>query len=122
VLVTRVDAAAAPGLLHALPEADYDEGGRLLWLGPAEVPLVGKGTIAVVSAGTADLPVAREAIGVARRFGMNEVACYDYDKVIAALMKDKMTEEEAVEFFMFNQIGAWMGENTPVFVRLLPTK
>jgi len=61
-------------------------------------------------------------IGVARRFGMNEVACYDYDKVIAALMKDKMTEEEAVEFFMFNQIGAWMGENTPVFVRLLPTK
>jgi pyridinium-3,5-biscarboxylic acid mononucleotide synthase len=77
VLVTRVDVAVAPGLLRALPEADYDEGGRLLWLGPAEVPLVGKGTIAVVSAGTADLPVAREAIGVARRFGNKVDALHD---------------------------------------------
>jgi NCAIR mutase (PurE)-related protein len=56
-------------MLRALPQGEYDEGGRLFWLGPAEVPVVGKGTIAVVSAGTADLPVAREAIGVARRFG-----------------------------------------------------
>jgi hypothetical protein len=58
-------------------------------------------------------------VGVAMRFGMNEVACYDYDKVIAGLMKGGMTEEGAVEWFEFNQIGAWLGENTPVFVRQL---
>jgi NCAIR mutase (PurE)-related protein len=77
VLVTRVEPAAAPALLGLLPEADYDEGARLLWLGPAEVPVVGKGTIAVVSAGTADLPVAREAAGVARRFGNKVDALHD---------------------------------------------
>jgi hypothetical protein len=59
-------------------------------------------------------------IGVAERFGFPEpVACYDYDKVIAGLMKDGMNHEEAVEFFDFNIIGAWMGEYTPVFVRLV---
>lgn len=61
-------------------------------------------------------------VGLASRFGMNDVACYDYDKVIAALMKDGMTEEQAVEFFEFNQIGAWMGENTPAFIRLFSSK
>jgi NCAIR mutase (PurE)-related protein len=38
-------------------------------VGPSEVATVGKGTIAVVSAGTADLPVAQEAARVARYFG-----------------------------------------------------
>jgi len=33
------------------------------------VPVVGKGLLLVVSAGTSDLPVAAEAAGVARRFG-----------------------------------------------------
>jgi len=60
--------------------------------------------------------------GVASRYGMNDVAAYDYDKVIGTMVKDGMTEEEADEFFCFNQIGAWMGENTPVFVRMLPPK
>ena len=36
---------------------------------PREVPVVGKGTVAVVSAGTSDFPVAAEAAAVARRFG-----------------------------------------------------
>ena len=57
--------------------------------------------------------------GVAMRFGMNEVAAYDYDKVIGTMVEDGMSEEAAVEFFNFNQIGAWLGENTPVFVTFL---
>ena len=31
-------------------------------------------------------------------------------------MEDGMTEEEAVEYFEFNIIGAWMGEETPCFL------
>jgi hypothetical protein len=77
VLVTRVEAAAAEAILARLPGAVYEAPGRLLWLGPAEVPIVGRGTIAVVTAGTADLPVAEEAIGVARRFGNKVESVFD---------------------------------------------
>jgi NCAIR mutase (PurE)-related protein len=69
VLATRVAADVAPELLAALPDGRYEEAARLFWLGPEEVPVVGKGTIAIVSAGTADHAVAAEAAGVARRFG-----------------------------------------------------
>lgn len=69
VLVTRVAADKAAAVMRALPEMDYDPVARLLWIGPEEGPVQGKGTILVVSAGTADLPVAAEAQQVARRFG-----------------------------------------------------
>ncbi len=72
VLVTRVEAATASEVLDVLASGEYDEVSRLLWFGAAEVPVSGKGTIAVISAGTSDLPVASEAASVARRFG-NEV-------------------------------------------------
>jgi len=69
VLVTRVEADAAHRVEALLSGGHYDAVGRTLWFGPEEVPIVGKGTIAVVSAGTADLPVATEAANVARRLG-----------------------------------------------------
>src|SRR5512145_2774925 len=68
-LVTRVETVAAEAVLRELPDGDYDAEARVLWFGPAETPLVGQGTIAVVCAGTADLPVAREAAAVAKRLG-----------------------------------------------------
>jgi len=68
-LVTRVDAAVGERVLGDVGGGTYDPVARLLWYGPAEVPAEGKGMIAVVSAGTSDLPVAAEAIGVARRLG-----------------------------------------------------
>jgi hypothetical protein len=30
--------------------------------------------------------------------------------------KDGMTEEQAMEYFDFNVVGAWMGETTPIFL------
>ena len=69
VLVTRVGEAEARAVLEALPEADHHPFARTLWLGPSEVPVTGKGTLLVVSAGSADRPVATEAVEVARRFG-----------------------------------------------------
>jgi hypothetical protein len=46
-----------------------------------------------------------------------QAVCYDVDKIIKILMKeDKMTEEEAREFFDFNILGAWVGEYTPVYL------
>ena len=77
LLVTRVDPELARALRLAIDGAVYDERARLLWLGPEEVPVVGRGTIAVVCAGTADVPVAAEALGVARRFGNQVEALFD---------------------------------------------
>ncbi len=69
VLATRVESDVAAAVGAHLPDADYDPLGRLLWLGPPEVPAVGRGTIVVVSGGTSDGFVAAEAAGVAQRFG-----------------------------------------------------
>ncbi|MDH3212556.1 MAG: nickel pincer cofactor biosynthesis protein LarB [Myxococcales bacterium] len=72
VMVTRVEPDAGERLRRELEAGDYDPVSRLLWFGPAEVETVGRGKVAVVSAGTADAQVATEAAQVARRFG-NEV-------------------------------------------------
>ena len=54
--------------------------------------------------------------GIVTRYCQDPIVCYDRKKVIAKLMKDGMTEEEAEEFFSFNQIGAWLGDKTPCFI------
>jgi hypothetical protein len=56
-------------------------------------------------------------IGICESFGSVPVIAYDYDKVIATLQSDGMTYEEAVEYHEFNQAGAYVGEQTPVFIR-----
>jgi NCAIR mutase (PurE)-related protein len=68
-LVTRVTPELADAVRARVPGGEHDPLGRLLWWGPREVPVAGKGLVLVVSAGTSDLPVAAEAVGVARRFG-----------------------------------------------------
>jgi hypothetical protein len=42
---------------------------------------------------------------------------YDVDLVIKVNMDLGMSEEEAIEYFEFNQGGAYVGEHTPIFVR-----
>jgi len=62
-------------------------------------------------------------VGVCERFGFPEpVAAYDRDKCIEILMRDGGTREDAEEYFYFNTIGAWVGEQTPVFVRMVTLK
>lgn len=43
---------------------------------------------------------------------------YSLDKIIEILQKD-MTEDEAVEFFYFNIESAYVGEKTPLYVKLI---
>jgi NCAIR mutase (PurE)-related protein len=69
VLVTRVEADKAARVLGQLPGAEYDALSRLVWMGTREPVIKGKGIILVISAGSADLSVATEAVQVARRFG-----------------------------------------------------
>jgi len=54
-------------------------------------------------------------IGVEERAG---VVAYDIDKIIEILMRE-MTEDEAVEYFEFNILGAYVGEKTPVYIKIV---
>lgn len=54
-------------------------------------------------------------LGVCLRFRQPPIFIFDRQKVLERHMKDGMTYEEAVEFFEFNQIGAWVGDHTPAF-------
>lgn len=54
-------------------------------------------------------------LGVAERYDMPPVVCYDRTRVIDILARD-MPRQDAEEFFEFNTLGAWLGETTPVFV------
>jgi hypothetical protein len=40
---------------------------------------------------------------------------YSTDKIVDILAKD-MTREEAIEFYEYNILGAYMGEMTPIYV------
>ncbi|MEN6290514.1 MAG: hypothetical protein ABFD07_00655, partial [Methanobacterium sp.] len=57
-------------------------------------------------------------IGMAERINLGPVVAYDVDKMIDIMIKrDGMTYEEAIEYFDYNILGAWMGENTPVYIQ-----
>jgi hypothetical protein len=65
-------------------------------------------------------------IGVCERMGQEPIVAYSYEKVIAKLTEDQvesiagLTDEEAIEWFEYNMIGAWVGEKTPCFIRECP--
>ena len=55
-------------------------------------------------------------VGIVQSFN-NVVVCYDLDKVMKLLMDHSdMNEEDAVEYFYYNILGAYVGEKTPVFL------
>jgi pyridinium-3,5-biscarboxylic acid mononucleotide synthase len=66
-LATRTDSPQREALRDRFPRALVSELGRTVYLPPdPEPPPTGRGTILVVTAGTADLPVAEEAAVTAR--------------------------------------------------------
>ena len=56
-------------------------------------------------------------IGVVQCKGRPDLVCYDYEKCIQVLVKTGMDEEEARAHMEFNVIDAYMGEDTPAFLR-----
>lgn len=61
-------------------------------------------------------------VGVVRRHGMDVVAVYDQDAVIQKLISEGMSEEEAVEWFEYNQISAWNGDGTPCYMQFTSSR
>jgi len=68
ILATRLSTDKAEPLLLAHPGGDYDPLARTFSLVQQPLEDLGRGPVAVVCAGTSDLPVAREAVVTARMF------------------------------------------------------
>jgi hypothetical protein len=86
VLATRLEPAAVEAVAAALPHAEVDEVARAVTVGPLPEP---RGTVAVVSAGTSDAPVAAEAALTARVYGagvarVNDVGVAGLHRILAA--------------------------------------
>jgi hypothetical protein len=55
-------------------------------------------------------------IGVSERFGQPNHIVYDLGKVLEKLVSQGLTEDEALEWYEFNMLGAYVGETTPSFL------
>ena len=58
-------------------------------------------------------------LGYVEVFGKSPVILLDREAVIKTYMKDGMSEEDAEEYFEFNVLGAYVGEDTPAFATIL---
>jgi pyridinium-3,5-biscarboxylic acid mononucleotide synthase len=77
ILVTRIDEKKARQVQAALPDAAYHVDARMLEWAGGDIPITGKGIILVISAGTSDIPVAREAFLTARAMGNPVKSIFD---------------------------------------------
>jgi len=75
VLATRADEAAFVAVKAVLPSAVYYEDARIIEIKLKEMPKIG--SVAVCTAGTADIPVAQEAAITAEAFGCNCMRIFD---------------------------------------------
>ena len=56
-------------------------------------------------------------MGMGQQFDRPDRLIYDYQKCVEILMKrDGMTEEEGIDFMIYNVVGAYVGEGTPIFM------
>jgi len=56
-------------------------------------------------------------VGIGHRCGSTAVLVYDIDMVVAKIMKrDNCDYEDALDFFEYNIVGAYVGEGTPLFM------
>ncbi len=77
VMVTRIDAEKANAVLAKIPDAKYYSDARMLIHSKGEIPNQGRGKILILSAGTSDIPVAKEAQLTAESMGNDVNTVFD---------------------------------------------
>jgi hypothetical protein len=77
VLVTRIEPDKAAALIAAMPEFVHSPLGRTATLTRTPIPKLGTHPVALVSAGTGDLPVAEECADTLRMLGVDCERVYD---------------------------------------------
>lgn len=76
LLITRAGQSAFETLSAEFPETEFHSGCQAVTV-LREPKITGRGLVGVVSAGTADIPVAEEALVTARTMGNEVFHCYD---------------------------------------------
>jgi NCAIR mutase (PurE)-related protein len=108
-LATRTDAEQRAALRERFPGAEVDEIGRTAFLSPDPEPApTGRGTILIVTAGTADLPVAEEAAVSARalRNRVERLTDVGVAGIHRVLSQTKLLREAAVVIVVAGMEGA----------------
>jgi len=108
ILVTRTDRQKAETVLSRFPQAVYHEDARMIVLETAPVPVQGRGPILIISAGTSDIPVAKEAALTAGAMGNTVQTLYDVgvSGIHRLLNHQKMIEKAAVLVVVAGMEGA----------------
>lgn len=82
LLVTKIGPKKYESIKKHIPEVKYNSDARLMYLKVKEAPS-GKGKIAIITAGTSDIPIAEEAAATSEILG-NEI-CRIYDVGVAGI-------------------------------------
>ena len=77
ILVTRIDQAKADKVVLHFPDAVYHNEAKMIVWQKSEIPNQGKGPILTISAGTSDIPVAKEAYLTAKAMGNDVKSVFD---------------------------------------------
>jgi len=77
ILVTRLSREKSTEIQSRFPESTFHEKAKMLTLIRQPIPIMGRGTILIMTAGTSDIPVAEEAAVVARFMGNEVDTAYD---------------------------------------------
>ena len=77
ILVTRIDQPKADAVLSQFPKAVYHDDARMVVLELKKVINRGRGPILIISAGTSDIPVAKEAYLTAQAMGNTVETIFD---------------------------------------------
>ncbi|MGD9045007.1 MAG: nickel pincer cofactor biosynthesis protein LarB [Desulfobacterales bacterium] len=77
ILVTRIEQIKAEKVLARFPDAVYHADASMIVFQLKKPRIVGRGTIAIISAGTSDIPVAQEAYLTAKAMGNRVKTIFD---------------------------------------------
>lgn len=108
VLVTRVDQEKAEKIRSCFPDIVYHNDARMIVWEKDTVKIQGRGTILVISAGTSDIPVAKEAYLTAKAMGNKVESVFDVGVagIHRLLHYKKMIDEASVLVVVAGMEGA----------------
>jgi NCAIR mutase (PurE)-related protein len=98
ILVTRIESEPAEALLSTFQNCggEYHDEARALVFQQKPIPIRGRGVIAIVTAGTSDIPVAKEAALTARLLGNSVETIFDVGVAgLHRILKHRASLQEA---------------------------